>query len=105
MGGTLRPAARRALVQFAEHFYRRVFPPEPERDEEQFDFGEAGFLREYVRASQDLLKGKGVLPEYIFLVRAEVGLYETLHRLRARVATSRIVRRYLQRPSRAARRG
>jgi predicted unusual protein kinase regulating ubiquinone biosynthesis (AarF/ABC1/UbiB family) len=97
MGGRITPAARRTLVRFAERFYQRVFPWQPERDDERFDFGNADFLREYLRGSQELFRAKGTLPEYIFLARAEIGLYQALHRLRARVATSRIVRRYLKR--------
>ena len=95
MGGTMTPGARRTLSWFAEKFYRRVFPPEPEREGDRFDFSDAEFLREYLRASQELFKSRGTLPEYIFLVRAEIGLYQTLHRLKARVHTSRIVRKYL----------
>ncbi|HSQ03318.1 MAG TPA: AarF/ABC1/UbiB kinase family protein, partial [Burkholderiales bacterium] len=95
MGGRITGGARRTLIRFAEHFYRRVFPPEPERDNERFDFGDAAFLREYLQASQELVKSRGILPEYIFLARAEIGLYQTLHRLRARVATGRIVRKFL----------
>jgi predicted unusual protein kinase regulating ubiquinone biosynthesis (AarF/ABC1/UbiB family) len=96
-GMKLRPAARRALVAFAETFYRRVYPPEPERFHETFDFGDAEFLRAYMAASRTLLKSKGMLPEYLFLARAEMGLYHTLHRLRARVQTSRIVSEQLGR--------
>lgn len=105
MGGKITPAARRTLSEFAERFYRRVFPPEPERDGERFDFGDPAFLREYLRGSQELFRSRGVLPEYIFLARAEIGLYQTLHRLQARVHTSRIVRQYLSRPSRSQERG
>jgi predicted unusual protein kinase regulating ubiquinone biosynthesis (AarF/ABC1/UbiB family) len=98
MGGTITPAARRTLSDFAEHFYRRVFPPEREREGDLFDFGDAAFLRDYLHASRALVRSRGILPEYIFLARAEMGLYHTLHRLKARVATSRVVRRYLPRP-------
>ena len=98
MGGTITPGARKTLSWFAGAFYRRVFPPEVERDGDRFDFGDTEFLREYLRGSQELFKSRGTLPEYIFLVRAEIGLYQTLHRLKARVHTSRIVRRYLTRP-------
>jgi hypothetical protein len=101
MGGRITPAARRTLSEFAERFYRRVFPPEPERDGERFDFGDPAFLREYLKGSQELFRSRGVLPEYIFLARAEIGLYQTLHRLGSRVHTSRVVRKYLSRPSRA----
>jgi hypothetical protein len=33
------------------------------------------------------------------VARAEMGLYHTLHRLKARVPTSEIVRRYIQQPA------
>jgi predicted unusual protein kinase regulating ubiquinone biosynthesis (AarF/ABC1/UbiB family) len=96
MGGKPTAAGRQAMVNFAERFYRRVFPWEPERDAERFDFGDVRVLQDYMRESQALVKSKGILPQYIFLARAELGLYQTLHRLRARVTTSRIVRRYLR---------
>jgi hypothetical protein len=98
MGGTITSAARRTLSDFAEHFYRRVFPPEREREGDRFDFGDAAFLRDCMHASRALVRSRGILSEYIFLARAEMGLYHTLHRLKARVATSRVVRRYLPRP-------
>jgi predicted unusual protein kinase regulating ubiquinone biosynthesis (AarF/ABC1/UbiB family) len=103
MGGRINPAARRALSQFAERFYRRVFPPEPEKEHDRFDFGEKAFLQEYAQFSRILFKARGILPEYLFLARAEMGLYQTLHRLKARVATSEVVRRYLSPRSRGYR--
>jgi predicted unusual protein kinase regulating ubiquinone biosynthesis (AarF/ABC1/UbiB family) len=90
-GAKLAAPARRALAAFSETFYRRVYPPEPEKFGIAFDFGDAAFLRDYMRASSALLRSKGILPEYLFLARAEMGLYHTLHQLRARVHTSRIV--------------
>ena len=95
-GETLRPAARRAMSEFAEKFYRKVYPPEVEKDDEPFDFGESPVVQDYMRESQKLVNSKGALSEHVFLARAEMGLYHTLHRLRARVHTSRIVRRYLK---------
>ncbi len=94
-GTKLRPAARRALMDFAEKFYRKVYPPEVEKDDEPFDFGASPVLQDYLRESNKLLYSKGAHPEHLFLARVEMGLYDTLHRLRARVHTSRIVRRYL----------
>ena len=35
------------------------------------------------------------MTEYTFMARAEMGLYHTLHRLKARAPTSDIVRKYL----------
>ena len=105
MGGKINPAARKALSDFAEQFYRRVFPPERERDDDCFDFGDKAFLQEYFNSSRALFRSRGILPEYLFLARAEMGLYQTLHRLKARVATSRVVRRYLSPGARAVRAG
>jgi predicted unusual protein kinase regulating ubiquinone biosynthesis (AarF/ABC1/UbiB family) len=94
-GEKLLPNARRALMSFADNFYSRVYPPEPEKQDEPFDFGDAEFLQDYLSGSKDLLRTKGVMREFIFMGRAEMGLYQTLHRLKARVHTSRIVRKYL----------
>src|SRR2546428_5381057 len=73
----------------------KVYPPEKEKQHQLFDFGDATFLRDYLRESKNLFRTKGVLTEFIFMGRAEMGLYQTLHRLRARVLTSQIVRKYL----------
>jgi predicted unusual protein kinase regulating ubiquinone biosynthesis (AarF/ABC1/UbiB family) len=94
-GTRLRPAARKALIEMTQDFFAKVYPPEPERDGDAYDFGKEAVLQEYVRASQKLLKSRGVMPEYIFLARGEMGLYDAVQRLRARVHTSRIVREYL----------
>lgn len=94
-GLRLSAAARRALVSFAVKFYGKVYPPDEAQQREPYDFGRAGFLEDYVRESTVLLRSKGVLPEYIFLARAEMGLYHTLHKLRARVFTSQLVRRHM----------
>lgn len=94
-GKRLLPATRRALISFAENFYRNVYPPEPEK-QKPFDFGDAAFLKDYLRESKNLFRTKGVMTEYIFMARSELGLYQTLHRLGARVPTSQIVRKYLK---------
>jgi predicted unusual protein kinase regulating ubiquinone biosynthesis (AarF/ABC1/UbiB family) len=94
MGQKLQPATRRALISFADNFYRKVYPPEPRRHQ-LFDFADKRFLEDYLRESKNLLRTKGVMIDYIFIARAEMGLYHTLHRLKARVPTSEIVRKYL----------
>jgi predicted unusual protein kinase regulating ubiquinone biosynthesis (AarF/ABC1/UbiB family) len=96
-GKKLAPETTRALMRFAENFYRVVYPPEPDKADAKFDFADAAFIRSYMREAAHLANKRGALPEYLFLSRAETGLYHTLHRLRARVATSVIVRKYLQR--------
>lgn len=93
-GRKLAPVTRRALIRFADNFYRRVYPPGPE-GEQPFDFGDESFLQDYLKESTNLFRNKGLMTELIFMGRAEMGLYQTLHRLRARVHTSQIVRKYL----------
>ena len=95
VGEKLPPAVRRMLISFADNFYRKVYPPDPEK-QQLFDFGDAAFLQDYLRESKNLFRTKGVMAEFIFMGRAEMGLYQTLHRLRARVPTSHIVRKCLQ---------
>src|SRR2546425_2091738 len=94
VGEKLLPAARRALLGFVDNFYRKVYPPKPEQDQ-LFDFGDTTFLRDFLRESKNLVRTMGVLTEFIFMGRAEMGLYQTLHRLKARVPTSQIVKKYL----------
>jgi predicted unusual protein kinase regulating ubiquinone biosynthesis (AarF/ABC1/UbiB family) len=93
-GQKLLPATRRALTSFADNFYRKVYPPAPQK-QHIFDFADKGFLEDYLRESKNLLRTKGVMTEYIFIARAEMGMYHTLHKLKARVPTSDNVRKYL----------
>jgi hypothetical protein len=79
----------------AQRFYSKVYPPDAARDGEPFDFSDAAVVRDYIRESRNVTLAKGTLPEYVFIGRAESGLYSTLHRLGARVRTSAIVRRCL----------
>lgn len=96
--GTELPAhTRRALIRFAENFYRKVYPPETKKV--LFDFADKKFLEDYLRESTNLFRTKGVVPDVIFMARGEIGLYHTLHRLQARVPTSDIVRKYLTKSS------
>jgi predicted unusual protein kinase regulating ubiquinone biosynthesis (AarF/ABC1/UbiB family) len=88
------PAILRAMADFAARFYRRVYPPD-RPDDWTFDFSDEAFLRDFAAAAGKTVWAKASAPQYIFMLRAEVGLYTTLHRLRARVPTSTIVRRLL----------
>jgi len=94
LGRKLPAATRRTLISFADNFYRKVYPPGAEQ-EQPFDFADNTFLQDYLRESKNLFRTKGVMTEYLFMARAEMGMYQTLHRLKARVPTSRIVRKYL----------
>lgn len=94
-GAKMGRAALRALVNLADDFYRRVYPPEYEKENEAFDFGDKAFLGDFMRQAAHLFGARGTRAEYVFLARAEAGLYQTLHRLRSRVPASRIVRKFL----------
>ena len=94
-GLKLLAVTRRALIKFAENFYRKVYPPDPNKDY-RFDFGNRQFLNDYLNESKNLFRTKGMLADLIFMARAEMGLYQTLHRLKAQVPTSQIVRKYLR---------
>ncbi len=93
-GRQLPTATRNALIRFAENFYRKVYPPDTDH-QKPFDFGDPQFLKDFTAASKELFRARGVLSELIFMVRAEMGMYQTLHRLKAKVHTSAIVRKYL----------
>jgi predicted unusual protein kinase regulating ubiquinone biosynthesis (AarF/ABC1/UbiB family) len=86
-------AAYRALVEFSEE-YRKVYPPDKGKHF-VFDFSDKSFLTNYLRHATNLFRTKHVMTDYIFMARAEMGLYNTLHALKARVPTSEIVRKYL----------
>ena len=94
-GQRLSAKTHRALVRMATEFYGTVYPPDVERDDEPVDFSDAAVIKLYNQQSQNILRAKATLPEYVFLGRSESGLYNTLHRLKARVRTSALVRRCL----------
>jgi hypothetical protein len=94
LGAKLPPATRRAYIDFVNTFYRKVYPRAPE-NQQCFDFSDPEFIRDYLQAGKNFLRAKGVLAEFLLMSRAEMGLYQTLHRLKARVPTSQIVRKYL----------
>jgi hypothetical protein len=94
-GEKLTPGAWRAIADFVKRFYRKVYPKDPKDAERPFDFSDPAFLRDFLRAAGKLTRAKVWNPQMTFLTRAEVGLYTTLHRLKARVHTSAIGRRLL----------
>ena len=94
-GKKLSAASRRAHASFAENFYRHVYPPEPEKESVTTDFADPTWVQKYLAEARKLSSSRGTLPEYLFLARTELGLYQTLHKLKSRVAMSAQVRRYL----------
>jgi predicted unusual protein kinase regulating ubiquinone biosynthesis (AarF/ABC1/UbiB family) len=96
VGQRLTPKMHAALVRMAKDFYGRFYPPGADREHEPIDFSDGAVINAYIAQSQSLLRAKVSLPDYVFLGRVESGLYNTLHRLGARVRTSMIVRRWLR---------
>lgn len=94
-GAKLLPQTRKALTGFSERFYGKVYPRR-DREDQAVDFGEPALINQFMDEARKLVRNKGLLAEYIFVSRAETGLYNTLHRLKARVHTSRILRKYLE---------
>jgi predicted unusual protein kinase regulating ubiquinone biosynthesis (AarF/ABC1/UbiB family) len=94
-GKKLSPKMQAALVKMATQFYGKVYPPDRARDEVPYDFSDGSAIKGYIEQSRSLTLARVTLPEYVFLGRTESGLYNTLHRLKARVRTSKIVRQYL----------
>lgn len=97
-GEGLKPSRKTLEVMSGfSHLYRRLYPPFPKDEHRPVDFSDPSLLNDFAEHCTKLLKTKGLLPELVFVSRAEVGLYNTLHRLGAKVRTSEIVRRYLAR--------
>jgi len=92
-GNPLPSTTRKAFTALVHRFYCKAYP-RPD-DQQAVDFADDDLLMEFRKGAAALAASKGILPEYIFMSRAEEGLYHTLHRLRARVKTSAIVRRNL----------
>jgi predicted unusual protein kinase regulating ubiquinone biosynthesis (AarF/ABC1/UbiB family) len=68
-------------------FYEMLFPS-PGSGSTVVDFGDPKFLNMMVHLWKDSLQCKSVNPEFVFYQRAEMGLYNLLHLLRARIDTS-----------------
>lgn len=93
-GVKLTKSSRAALSRMSEEFYGTVYPV-GESASRVTDFADASIITRYMENSTRLMQAKASLPEYLMLARAELGLYQTLHRLRARVRMTEIVQRCL----------
>ena len=89
------PKAIQVVKEFGQ-LYRSMFPPDPRDEGRLVDFGDSAFLKKLYEKSQSLMVHKGLLPDLLFVMRAEGGLYNTLHKLAAKIPSSRIVRKYLK---------
>jgi predicted unusual protein kinase regulating ubiquinone biosynthesis (AarF/ABC1/UbiB family) len=87
--------ARRMLSGF-EEFLDIVFPPAGDAGA-LVDFGKPALLSAVDRTVRRAVRHKLTNAEFAFISRAELGLYNLLHQLRARVNTREVWRRVLER--------
>ncbi len=85
------PQARKLLAATIE-FSKTIFPP-PDDGEGLVDFGSPRVLTTMLRLAEEILRGKLIIPDFAFYKRAEVGLYNYLHQLGAKVNVQAILRR------------
>jgi predicted unusual protein kinase regulating ubiquinone biosynthesis (AarF/ABC1/UbiB family) len=83
--------ARKMLEEF-EEFASAVFPL-PAAREPIVDFGKPTLLNALGRNLRRAVRDKLTNPQFAFISRAELGLYNLLHQLRARVDTREVWRR------------
>jgi len=83
----------RELLKRAIHFYEMLFPGLTGGGR-VVDFGDPKILKAMFRIFNDNVRNKTVNPEFAFYARAEMGLYNLLHLLRAKVDTSAILEKF-----------
>ena len=84
-GATGPRRSRRQAMEKSVAFYNVIFPGGV------VDFGDGKALETLTGLYQEFVRNKLVNPDLIFASRAELGLYNLLHRLRARVDTTAIL--------------
>jgi hypothetical protein len=75
------------------HFYDQFQPLDAEAS--RLDLGDPKFMDGLGQLAKTILKNKLISPEFLFLSRTESGLFNLLHILKARVATTEIARQWL----------
>ncbi len=83
----------RELLKRAIQFYEMLFPGLTGGGR-VVDFGDSKILEAMFRIFNDNVRNKTVNPEFAFYARAEMGLYNLLHLLRARIDTSAILEKF-----------
>lgn len=80
----------RKLLKDSIDFYEMLFPP-PTGRSAVVDFGDAKILTAMFRIWNECLRSKTVNPEFAYYARAEMGLYNLLHMLRAKLDTCAVL--------------
>lgn len=84
------PDAARRILAGAVGLYEILFPRLTGSAANVVDFGDPKILNKMTRIWEDSMRSKIINPEFAFYTRAELGLYNLLHQLQARVDTSKI---------------
>ena len=79
----------REMLDGAIRFFEMIFPSQ-NPGEKEVDFGDANVLRRLTEMFGKSIQNKVTNPEFVFASRAELGLYNLLHRLEASVDTARV---------------
>jgi predicted unusual protein kinase regulating ubiquinone biosynthesis (AarF/ABC1/UbiB family) len=80
------------IIKSAFEFGRRVFP-RATATSAVVDFGNDAVFDGMARVAKELLQNKLIRPEFVFVKRAEIGLYNVLHQLGAKIRTGDLVNR------------
>ena len=91
-----KPQLARKLLAQAIEFYEMLFPA-ASGSRAVVDFGSDQILKAMFGIWNNCLRAKTVNPEFAFYTRAEMGLYNLLHMLRAKIDTSAALVKFYER--------
>lgn len=80
------------ILNGAFEFGSRVFP-RATATSAMVDFGSDAMFAGMARVAKEVLQSKLIRPEFVFVKRAELGLYNVLHQLGAKIRTCELVNR------------
>jgi len=88
----------RDVLKAAKEFYKRVYPHADGGCPRgvALDFGDPKLIQGLAQIGSQCARHKLLRPEWVFYKRAELGLYNLLHRLGAKVATEDVLRKYVR---------
>ena len=85
---------RRKNIENSFEFSKLVIPPKGS-PAAKVDFGDLSIFQELTKLSKSIIESKQTQAQFLFVCRAEMGLYNLLHRLQAKVDTRAVIDRVL----------
>jgi predicted unusual protein kinase regulating ubiquinone biosynthesis (AarF/ABC1/UbiB family) len=82
----------REMLDASIQFFDMIFPSQKPGDKE-VDFGDPKMIAKMTEMFRKSIQNKVTNPEFVFASRAELGLYNLLHKLEAKVDTARVMKR------------